>query len=131
MYFLDTGYFKGLMDINDIHHETALKIADFLKDSNECTVINTTVLVETLNWSIGTGNIVRNLFMDLHAKNHVIQLTREDYLKSLEINEWYGNSINFSDCTIIRTMMNLGIKQIVSFDNDFKKIKGYNVISNI
>lgn len=49
MYFLDTGYFKGLMDPNDINHEKALSIREVIDDSNETTVINTTVLVETLN----------------------------------------------------------------------------------
>lgn len=131
MYFLDTGYFKGLMDEKDIHHETALRIKDFLKDSNESTVINTTVLVETLNWSVGTQDIIKNLYLDLHAENHVIQLTHQDYLKSLEINGWFRNSINYSDCTIINTMIDLKINKIVSFDNDFKKINSINVISNM
>ena len=44
-------------------------------------------------------------------------------------NEWFGNSINFNDFTIINTMMALGIEKIVSFDSDFKKIDNYKVIS--
>ena len=54
MLFLDSGYFKGLIDSKDRYHKEALKINDYLEKSNECTVINTTVLVETLNWSNGT-----------------------------------------------------------------------------
>ena len=54
MYFLDTGYFKGLMDSKDKNHNNALKIEEWLINSHEKTVINTTVLVETLNWSKGT-----------------------------------------------------------------------------
>lgn len=61
MYFLDTGYFKGLMDPNDINHEKALSIREVIDDSNETTVINTTVLVETLNWSKGTRASVKNI----------------------------------------------------------------------
>lgn len=50
--FLDTGYFKGLMDKKDVHHKDALEIQEFLNNWNETTVINTTVLVETLNRSV-------------------------------------------------------------------------------
>ena len=77
----------------------------------------------------GTHDDLNDLFEELCSKNDVVFLKNEDYLKAFEINGWYGNSINYSDCTIINTMMNLGIKKIVSFDKGFKKIKGYNVIS--
>lgn len=131
MIFLDTCYFKALMDDTDLHHDDALRIENYIDDFNENTVINTTVLVETLNWSVGTDDNVEYLYNDLNSQNHVVQLTDEDYLKSVMINGWYGNSINYSDCTIITTMMNMGIHRIVSFDGDFKKIKGYQVISSI
>lgn len=129
MIFLDTGYFKAIMDNRDFHHDDALEIGEYIDEYNETTVINTTVLVETLNWSVGTHDNLNNLFDELCSKNKVAFLNNEDYLKALEINGWYGNSINYSDCTIINTMMNLGIKKIVSFDKGFKKINGYNVIS--
>lgn len=130
MIFLDTGYFKGLMDKKDIHHQDSLKIKEYLDDSHETTVINTTVLVETLNKSFRKDN-VKELYDDLHAKNRVIPLTNKDYLKSIEINGWFENSINYGDCTIINTMINLGIRQIVSFDSDFEKINAFNVISSV
>lgn len=130
MIFLDTGYFKGLFDEKDVHHNDALKIEDFLNDLNETTVINTTVLVETLNWSVGIDNL-NEIYSNLHRENQVIQLTDNDYSKSLEINGWYGNSINYSDCTIINTMLNMGINQIVSFDSGFRKIQGFDVIPKI
>ena len=31
MIFLDTGYFKAIMDNRDIHHDDALKIGDILR----------------------------------------------------------------------------------------------------
>lgn len=131
MIFLDTGYFRAIMDNRDIHHEEALKIEEYIDDYNETTVINMTVLVDALNWSVGTNDDLNDLFDELCSKNDVIFLKNEDYYKALEINGWYGNSINYSDCTIINTMMDLGIKRIVSFDNSFKKINGYTVISAV
>ena len=131
MIFLDTGYFKGLMDNNDSHHEDSLKIRNFLNNLNETTVINTAVLVETLNWSVGKMEIVKDLYDEIKEDNLLISLTKEDYLKSLEINGWFGNSINYSDCTIILTMMKMDITRIVSFDGGFDKINRYEIISTV
>ena len=131
MYFLDTGYFRGIMDKTDDNHEEALKIQDFLEGENETCVINTTVVVETLNRAGGKKEDIENLYDSLEANHKVISLTKQDYLKSLEINGWYDNSINFSDCTIIKTMMDLQIHKIVSFDSDFTKIVSFHVISSI
>lgn len=131
MIFLDTGYFKGLIDKKDAHHYDSLEIKDYILDSNETTVINTTVLVETLNKVVGINGSVKEMYDNLLDENELIPLTNADYFKSLEIKGWYSNSINYSDCTILTTMMNLGIRQIVSFDEAFKKIGWYNVISSV
>ncbi len=128
MIFLDTGYFKGLYDKKDPHHDDALSIKDYINTYNELTVINTTVLVETLNRSVLTNMSTREIYNDLYYENQVIELTNEDYLESLRVNEFFGNSINYSDCTIINTMIKNGIRKIVTFDSDFMKVRGWNVI---
>lgn len=107
-----------------------MNIKDKLDNSNETTVINTTVLVETLNRTVKTGQNVKNVYDNICAENMVISLTKTDYLRSLEINGWHGNSINYSDCTIMTTMMDMEITKIVSFDGCFKKIGKFNVISD-
>lgn len=70
------------------------------------------------------------IFNDLTQNNKFISLTYDDYFQSLKINKWYGCNINFNDCTIIKTMMDLRITQIVTFDNDFKNA-GFQTISDI
>ncbi len=122
MIFLDSGYFKALNDEKDPHHNDSLKIKEYIKEYNEKTVINTTVLVETLNRVKGSYDIVEKMYHELYAENQVIELSTEDYEKSLNLSAWFGNSINYSDCTILNTMMNMGIDIIVSFDEDFKKL---------
>ena len=97
MIFLDSGYFKALHDDKDPYHNESLKIKDYINEQNEKTVINTTVLVETLNRVTGSYDIVKKVHDDLHAKNKVVQLTDEDYEQSLEVSAWFGNSINYSD----------------------------------
>ena len=131
MIFLDTSYFKGLSDEKDSHHIEALKINEKINSLNEKTVINTTVLVETLNRTAKRDILANNVYDDLRSKHKIVSLTKQDYLKSLEINTWYGNSINFNDCTIINTMLIMNIQDIVTFDSDFKKIKGLNILTDI
>lgn len=131
MIFLDTGYFRGLLDSRDAHHNDSLEIKEFIDNFNETTVINSTVLFETLNRSVGFEDNIKCLYDDLCDDNVVIPLTDEDYLHSLEVNRWFGNTINYNDCTIIHTMMDMGIQRIVSFDNSFKKIQEYEVISSL
>lgn len=131
MIFLDTCYFENLMDKRQSNHDVSLKINDYLINSNEKTVINTTVLVETLNRSIKTNTFADEMFENLMSNHELVVLTSVDYLDSLVLNRWYGNSINYSDCTIIDTMIKQGISNIVSFDSDFEKVDGFNVISSI
>lgn len=119
------------MDKRQSNHDVSLKINDYLINSNEKTVINTTVLVETLNRSIKTNTFADEMFENLMSNHELVVLTSVDYLDSLVLNRWYGNSINYSDCTIIDTMIKQGISNIVSFDSDFEKVDGFNVISSI
>lgn len=37
----------------------------------------------------------------------------------------FGKSINFSDCTIVNSMIKHSITRIVSFDSDFDKIGAF------
>lgn len=88
MIFLDSGYFKALNDEKDPHHNDSLKIKEYIKEYNEKTVINTTVLVETLNRVKGSYDIVEKMYHELYAENQVIELSTEDYEKSLNLSAW-------------------------------------------
>lgn len=131
MIFLDTGYYRALADKRDSNHQQSLNIQSYIEDLNETTVINTTVVLEVLNRFSGSSDELVELHHNLHRENLVIQLTEKDYLESLEINGWYGNSINYNDCTIIHTMINMGIDRIVSFDDGFRRVGKYRVIHDV
>ena len=129
MIFLDSSYMKGLINNKDRYHLDALRVRDSIDDLNETTVINTTVLVETLNWSVKTNTFAKKLYDEIEKENMIVNLTYDDYLEALKINCWFGNSINYSDCTIINTMFSMGINRIASFDDDFRKVSYIEVIS--
>ena len=54
----------------------------------------------------------------------VVFLTDKDYNESLNLFKFYNLSVNYSDCTILKTMMDNNVSVVVSFDSDFDKIKG-------
>ena len=88
-------------------------------------------MLETLNQSVKYNDDIKELYNELMTENIFVSLTNDDYLNSMDINGWFGNSVNFNDCTIICTMMNLDINRIVSFDMDFEKLDNYEVISAV
>ena len=128
MIFLDSSYLIGLIIDNDQHHTKAVELKPYLK--NEKKLINNTVLVETLNnikstnHSIDTDEIVNSIL----KLDSIEFLTREDYFKSIELFNYYNQSINYSDCTMLYTMQQYSLNTIVSFDSDFDKVNTINRI---
>ena len=126
MIFVDSSFLIARLIKNDKNHERALSIETQL---NEKRYINNTVLTETLNsfTNVG-GNLGKQLFLALTEINELIYLSQEDYEKSLDIYLHYDSSINYADCTILESMEKLGLNKIVTFDSDFEKIKGLEII---
>ena len=128
MIFLDSSYLIGLIIDNDQHHTKAVELKPYLK--NEKKLINNTVLVETLNsikrtnHSIDTDEIINSIL----KLDDIDFLTKNDYFKSLELFNYYNQSINYSDCTMLYTMQQYSLNTIVSFDTDFDKVSTINRI---
>lgn len=124
MIFLDSTYIIGLMIDNDDYHDKAHILKSYIK--NEKKLINNTVLVEVLN-SLKNYNHKLNLneIKDvLLSYDEIDFLTSEKYNDSFDLFKYYNQSINYSDCTIIKTMVDYNTSIIVSFDSDFDKING-------
>ena len=124
MIFLDSTYLIGLMSDNDDYHEKAHQIRPVI--DRERKLINNTVLVEVLN-SLKKNNHKLELdeIMDaLLGLDKVVFLTDEDYDESFKLFKYYNLSVNYSDCTILKTMMDNNVSVVVSFDSDFDKING-------
>ena len=128
MIFLDSSYLIGLIIDNDQHHTKADELKPYLK--NEKKLINNTVLVETLNsikktnHSIDTDEIINSI----SKLDYINFLTKNDYFKSLELFNYYNQSINYSDCMMLYTMQQYSLNTIVSFDSDFDKVSTINRI---
>jgi hypothetical protein len=128
MIFLDSTYLIGLIIDNDTHHQKATQLKPYLK--NERKIINNTVLVETLNSLKKTNHKLntKTIINSLLKLDKIDFLTDQDYFNSLDLFNYYDQSINFSDCTILHTMQENKINTLVSFDSDFDKVKYINRI---
>ena len=124
MIFLDSTYLIELMIDNDDYHEQAHQLRPII--DKERKLINNTVLVEVLN-SLKKNNhkIELDEILDtLLNLDKVVFLTDEDYNESFNLFKYYNLSVNYSDCTILKTMMDNNVSVVVSFDSDFDKING-------
>lgn len=127
MIFVDTSFLIALLISSDQFHEKALNISQTI---NERKVINNTVLNETLNAFTGKGGKIGKELYDVICEMFDIQyLNSADYDDAIELYLHYGSSINYSDCTILSTMFQNDINQILSFDSDFEKVKGISIIN--
>lgn len=126
MIFIDSSYYIARLIEKDRFHKRSIELESQL---NEKRYINSTVLNETLNaFSSFGGADINDLFLYLNEMNEVIYLNENDFIESVNLSKYYDSSINFSDCTVLQSMQKLGINKIVSFDEDFYKIKGLTVI---
>lgn len=123
MIFLDTSYIVGLVIKNDNYSDKSLKLKSYLK--NEKKLINNTVFNEVLN-SLTSFNseYSADSLSNLLLSYDVNFLSADDYAESISLFKYYNCSINFSDCTILNSMIKNNVNTIVSFDSDFDKING-------
>lgn len=126
MIFVDSSYLIARLITNDKYHERAIELENELSERR---VINNTVLNETLNaFTKSGGTSVKELFDKLTNIHEVVYLSSDDYEQAADLFKYYDSSINFSDCTILQSMHKFGINKIVSFDDDFSKVKGLSII---
>lgn len=126
MIFLDTTYLVALLIDNDQYKERATEILENLKEK---TIINNTVLCETINFlskckQTKDKKTILNIIDIIKNTNEIHYLTEKEYNESMELYVHYNTAINYSDCTILKTLEKYNINQIISFDSDFDKVKG-------
>ena len=127
MIFLDSTYLIGVILKKDTYTQKALKLKQVLK--NERKLINSTVFTEVMNSLRATNSTYdADELAELLLSYEIDFLDHDDYVEAVASYKHYIHAINFSDCTILQTMIKNGVTTIVSFDSDFDKIKGINRI---
>ena len=134
-YFLDTSFIMALVLDSDSNHEKALKLVYVLNE--EC-YINNNVLNEVLTL---TG---RRLSIDAAREIYYSLIDTFTILNEYDINnynnknfeifeEFVGSNskktkLSFTDSSIVLTMKEHDISNLLSFDDEFKKVEEIKLI---
>ena len=128
--FVDSSFLIALVNENDSLHEKSLEYIDLI-EKNDCyisnlvineviTVIGNTIDLET---AISAYDLINDIF-------HVInEYEIKDFNSTtMLIYEKHGTKLSFTDCSIIVDMHYHKIENLLSFDKEFKKAEGINLI---
>lgn len=134
-YFLDTSFILALVLDSDSNHEKAL---DLLHVLNEDCYINNNVLNEVLTLAGRKLNIdaAREIYyglIDTFTLLNEYDITNYNN-KNFEIFEKFVGvnngkpKLSFTDSSIVLTMKEYNISNLISFDEEFKRIGNINLI---
>ncbi len=133
MIFLDTSFLVAYYNTDDVHHKKAIPIMQEIKDGKYGeTCINDCIVNEC-----GTVNllIMKNISKTKEILASIIQSSSLVHIDEQAFQETYElftsqdtTQLSFTDCSIIATMREKRIIHLVTFDQEFKKVKGIVVI---
>lgn len=134
--FLDTSFILSLILSSDSNHKKALNLANVL---NEDCYINNNVLNEVLTLigrklDIIAAKDVYYTLIDTFTILNEYDIHNYNY-RNFEIFEKYvgvqsnKSKLSFTDSSILLTMDEYGIENLVSFDDEFKRVGYINLIN--
>ena len=127
MIFLDSTFILALIFKDQVKHQRAKELSKLI--AHESKIINNTIIMEVLN-SIRPhhqfdSTKILNLLLGV---DEVHYLTHEEHISAEKMFKYYNYAINYQDCMILKTMQNFQTNRIVTFDSDFKKINGLDIV---
>ena len=133
MIFLDSSFIIALFNKNEIkNHDKAKKLLKNNPNLDKVPkAINSIVLNEVLNKLKKSyyDKQREQIISFLLNMDKIIFVSENDYKRAIKLYKKYDYSISYSDWLIILSMEKEGLTDIISFDNDFNKIKKINNIS--
>lgn len=124
--FIDTGFFKALVDGEDDFCQQAKKIWQKLKEDKVFFITSNFVIDETLTVirvKCGLKRAVK--FRDLLAENSqilkIVRVTVDDEAKAWQwfVKNW--SKLSFTDCVSFAVMKRLGLRRAAVFDEHFQR----------
>ena len=123
MIYVDASFIIALVIEKDQWHQRALELLPKLKSEDK--FITEAMIIESLNL-IGSclgGKVGYSIFKYI-ADNFTIYKSETLIEESMHFFLKYDGTLSLADCTAIHTMKELGITEILSFDDDFDKVDG-------
>ncbi len=129
--FLDTSFFIALSDEKDKNHQKAkTSLGNHVKKGARF-VTGRNILIEYLDGvtkRIGKEKAVDELDNILNSKLLVAEpLKEDDWDKAIiYFRKYHDHQIDMTDCLSFAIMERLGLKNVLTFDNDFR-VHGYEI----
>ncbi len=131
--FVDTSWYKALIDANDDFHDRALSQSKTMR-LEESTLITTNFIIdETLTLlrvrrDLEVALKFRDLLVDTSAITKIIRVLPQDESKAWDWFPKNWSKLSFTDCTSFAVMQRLDLKDVATFDDHFSRA-GFNVLS--
>jgi len=129
--FVDTSFFKSIIDPDDDFHQKADEISQKL--GKEVLVVSNFILDESYTLlRVRCGlDMVKKLREYLFSGNQEIKIVRvqvQDEAKAWEwfLNPWKG--LSYTDCTSFAVMKRLNLESVATFDKHFSQA-GFKIIN--
>lgn len=132
MIFLDTNFIVGYKIENDDHHNKVQKIIKEISEGKYGRpVISDYIFDETVTVVFSKSKklpLARETGIELRAAMHMIDIDSTSFDEAWNVFKNQKNKFSFTDCTSLVLMKKHGIKNIATFDKEFKKEEGIEVV---
>ncbi len=128
--FVDSSFLIALVNENDSLHEKSLEYIDLI-EKNECYISN--LVINEVITVIGNKIDLETAISAFDLINDIFHVINEYEIKDFNsttmlIYEKHNTKLSFTDCSIIVDMHYHKIENLLSFDKEFKKAEGINLI---
>lgn len=128
--FVDSSFLIALVNENDSLHDKSLEYVDLI-EKNDCYISN--LVINEVITVIGNKIDLETALSAFDLINDIFHIINEYEIKDFNSNtmliyEKHGTKLSFTDCSIIVDMHYHKIENLLSFDKEFKKAEGINLI---
>ena len=128
--FVDSSFLIALVNENDSLHEKSLEYIDLI-EKNDCYISN--LVINEVITVIGNKIDLETVISAFDLINDIFHVINEYEIKDFNsttmlIYEKHNTKLSFTDCSIIVDMHYHKIENLLSFDKEFKKAEGINLI---
>jgi uncharacterized protein len=130
--FLDTCFIAAYANQSDINHAKASRTANLIKDGElghlfvSDYVFDEVVTLVAIRTSHSKAKEIGAHI--LNSRINIVSVSTAQFSRAWELFKKNG-SLSFTDCTTMCLMQENNIKNLATFDKEFKRVKGINVIT--
>lgn len=130
--FIDTSFFKALLDPKDDFHIQADKIWQLLLEKNIALITSNYIIDETLTLvrfrcGLPVAVKLRNLLHEYSEYLEISRVTLDDDVGAWSWFEKDWSKLSFTDCVSFAVMKRLGLTDVATFDEHFSRA-GFTII---